>query len=177
VAQVLNTFLGLFAHPRRVIAIDESKLKYLDGRTAHILFAVGEAVLGENFMEKAPHFIDTIDEYLAYQRRANREALMQALLLAENPTFMLLVGGHLRGFSHMSIAERQGILEKLRDSDKTLRRNLYAAFVNVSASTYYSSPLTWPDIQYKGVSVDHPEILTNPPPIPWRPKDLRPVED
>lgn len=177
VAQILNTVLALFVSPKKVAPIDEGKLKYLDGKTAHILYAVGEAVLGENFMQKAPQFIDTIDDYLAYQRRANREALMQGLLLAESPAFNLVVAGKLRSFSHMSVKDRQGVLDKLRDSDRELRRNLYVAFVNVSAATYYASPATWPDINYDGVSVDHPEILNRPPPIPWRPKDARPVED
>jgi hypothetical protein len=48
--------------------------------------------------------------------------------------------------------------------------------VNVSASTYYASDLTWRDLNYKGVSVDHPEILNQPPPIPWRPDDPREIE-
>jgi hypothetical protein len=168
--------LGFLVNPKKVVAIDEGKLQNLDGKTAHILFAVGEAVLGENFLQKSPRFIETIDDYLSYQRRGNREALTQALLIAENPAFNLLVGGKLRGFSHMSITERQSILDKLRDSDQQLRRNLYAAFVNASAATYYGSPETWPDIQYDGVSVDHPQILNQPPPIPWRPKDARPVD-
>ena len=175
-AQILNAVLGVFAHPKRVAPVDESKLEYLDGKTAHILFAVAEAVLGENFLQKAPQFIYTVDEYLAYQRRATQDLFRQALLLAEQPAFNLLVGGKLRGFSHLSVKDTQGILERLRGSDKQLRRNLYAAFVNVSAATYYASPATWPDIGYDGVSVDHPEILDRQPPIPWRPKDPRPVE-
>lgn len=177
VAQVLNSVLGIFVNPKKVIAIDESKLENLDGKTAHILFAVGEAVLGENFLAKSPNFIFVIDDYLTFQRRSQREALMQALLVAESPAFNLLVAGKLRAFSHMSITDRQGVLEKIRNSNKQLHRNIYAAFVNVSASTYYSSPLAWPDIQYQGVSVDHPEILdVPPPPVPWRPNDPRPVE-
>jgi hypothetical protein len=176
VAEILNTVLGVFAYPKKVAPIDESKLEYLDGKTAHILFAVAEAVLGENFLLKAPQFIYTVDEYLAYQKRATQEVFKQALLLVEQPAFILLVVGKLRGFSYMSIKDRQGVFDKLRDSNQQLRRNLYAAFVNTSAATYYASPLTWPDIQYDGVSVDHPEILNHPPPIPWRPKDPRPIE-
>lgn len=175
-AQILNTILGVFVSPKHVAPIDESKLEYLDGKTAHILFAVAEAVLGENFLQKAPQFIYTIDDYLAYQRRSTREVFTQALLLVEQPAFNLLVGGKLRSFSYMSIKDRQSIFDKLRDSKQQLRRNLYAAFVNTSAATYYASPNTWPDIQYDGVSVDHPEILNRPPPIPWRPTDTRPVE-
>jgi len=177
VAQVLNSVLGIFAHPKKVITIDESKLENLDGKTAHILFAVAEAVLGENFLAKAPDFIAVIDDYLNFQRRSQREALTQALLVAESPAFNLLVAGKLRAFSHMSIKDRQNVLDKIRNSDRQLRRNIYAAFVNVSASTYYASPKVWPDIQYQGVSVDHPEILNvPPPPVPWRPNDPRPVE-
>ncbi|MDQ3686004.1 MAG: hypothetical protein M3430_10450, partial [Acidobacteriota bacterium] len=77
-AQVLNSVLGIFVNPKKVIAIDESKLENLDGKTAHILFAVGEAVLGENFLAKAPNFITVIDDYLTFQRRSQREALSQA---------------------------------------------------------------------------------------------------
>ena len=76
----------------------------------------------------------------------------------------------------MSLAERQKTLEQLRSSKQQQGRNIYAAFVNVSASTYYASELTWPDLGFAGVSVDHPEILNQPPPIPWRPTDPRPVE-
>jgi hypothetical protein len=175
-AQLLNSVLSFFVSPKKAIPIDESKLEYLDGKTAQILFAVAESVLGENFLQKAPQFIETVDNYLAYQRRATQEIFTQALLLAEQPAFNLIVGGKLRSFSRMSIKDRQDILQKLRGSDQQLRRNLYAAFVNVSAATYYASPATWQDIQYDGVSVDHPEILNRPPPIPWRPTDPRPVE-
>lgn len=175
-AQVLTAVLGFFANPRKVAEVDERRLEYLDGKTAHILFAVGEAVLGENFLQKAPEFIYTVDDYMAYQRQGNRDAFAQALLLAESPFFNLLVGGKLRSFSRMTIKDRRAVLERLRASDRDLRRNLYAAFVNVSAATYYASPATWPDIRYDGVSVDHPEILDRAPPIPWRPKDPRPVE-
>ena len=67
-------------------------------------------------------------------------------------------------------------LEHLDKSGTEQNRNIYAAFVNVSAATFYASELTWPDLGYPGVSVDHPEILNHPPPIPWRPGDPRPVE-
>lgn len=175
-AQILNTLLGVFAWPKRVAQIDERRLEYLDGKTAHILFAVAESVLGENFLKEAPEFIYTVDEYMAFQRQGNRDAFSQALLLAESPGFNLLNGGGLRSFSRMSIKDRQGVLDRLRASDKDLHRNLYAAFVNVSAATFYASPATWPRIQYDGVTVDHPEILNRPPPVPWRPKDTRPIE-
>ena len=175
-AQVLNALLGVFAWPRRVAPIDERRLEYLDGKTAHILFAVGEAVLGENFLKEAPEFIYTVDEYMAFQRQGNRDAFTQALLLAESPGFNLLNGGGLRSFSRMSIKDRQGVLDRLRASDRDLHRNLYAAFVNVSAATFYASPAAWPRIRYDGVTVDHPELLNRPPPVPWRPNDTRPID-
>jgi hypothetical protein len=176
VAQVLNAILGAFAWPKKGAEVDEKRLEYLDGKTAQILFAVAEAVLGENFLKEAPEFIYTVDEYMAFQRQGNRDAFTQALLLAESPAFNLLNGGGLRGFSRLSIKDRQAVLTRLRASDRDLHRNLYAAFVNVSAATFYASPAAWARIQYDGVSVDHPEILNRPPPVPWRPKDPRPIE-
>jgi hypothetical protein len=122
-----------------------------------------------------PKFIETVDDYLNYQRAAQRNQFLIALLIAET-TFGLTIGGTFKSFSHLSIDERRKILEKLRSSKQQLRRNIYAAFVNVSAATYYASDLTWPDIGYTGVSVDHPEILNRPPPVPWRPTDPRPIE-
>lgn len=175
-AQILNALLGVFAWPKKVAPIDEKRLEYLDGKTAHILFAVAEAVLGENFLKEAPEFIYTVDEYMAFQRQGNRDAFTQALLLAEGAAFNLFNGGGLRSFSRMSIKDRQEVLSRLRASDKDLHRNLYAAFVNVSAATFYASPATWPRIRYDGVSVDHPEILNRPPPVPWRPNDPSPIE-
>jgi hypothetical protein len=176
VAQVLNAILGAFAWPKKGAEINEGKLEYLDGKTAQILFAVGEAVLGENFLREVPEFIYTVDLYMAFQRQSNRDAFTQALLLAESPAFNLFNGGGLHSFSRMSIKDRQGVLSRLGASEKNLHRNLYTAFVNVSAATFYASPAAWPRIQYDGVSVDHPEILNRPPPVPWRPKDTRPVE-
>lgn len=175
-AGILGSVFNLLAHPKKRSEVKINNLDWLNEKTANILFAIAEAVLGENFLLKAPKFIETVDDYLHYQRRAQREQFLNALLLVETSTFNLVVGGKFRGFSHLSIDERRTILEKLRGSDREVRRNIYAAFVNVSASTYYTSDLTWPDINYKGVSVDHPEILSNPPPIPWRPDDPRPVE-
>jgi hypothetical protein len=175
VAQLLNSLLGAFAWPRRVADVDEGRLEYLDGKTAQILCAVAQAVLGEGFMSVVPEFVYTVDDYMAYQRQANRDAFTQALLLAESPAFNLLNGGGLHSFSRMSIEDRQAVLSRLRVSDKDLHRNLYAAFVNVSAATYYASPAVWPSIQYEGVSVDHPDILKRHP-VPWRPADPRPID-
>jgi hypothetical protein len=175
VAGILTSALHASAHPKKRSEMTVTKFDCLDKKTALILFAVAEAVLGEQFWVKAPRFIETVDDFLNYQRPAQRDQFLLALLIAET-TLGLTVGGTLRHFSHLSLADRMKILEKLRSSRQQLRRNLYAAFVNVSASTYYASDLTWPDIGYTGVSVDHPEILQQSPPIPWRPDDPRPIE-
>lgn len=168
--------LSSLAHPKERSEVTATTFDCLSRETALILFAVAEAVLGEGFLAKAPRFIETVDDFLNYQRPAQREQFLLALLITET-TMPLTVGGMTRHFSHLSIADRRKILEKLRSSSLQLRRNIYAALVNVSASTYYSSELTWADLNYKGVSVDHPDILNQPPPIPWRPDDLRPIED
>ena len=174
-AGILTSVLNASAHPKERSEVTAVTFDCLNRKTALILFAVAEAVLGEKFLLKAPRFIETVDDYLNFQRPAQREQFLFALLFGEI-TFGLTLGSTFRHFSHLSVAERREILEKLRSSSQPLRRNIYAAFVNVSASTYYASELTWADVKYKGVSVDHPEILTQPPPIPWRPDDPRPIE-
>lgn len=175
-AGILDSILNIAVRPKKRPEVNTQNLEWLTEKTALILFAVGEAVIGEGFIRKAPKFIETVDDFLNFQRRSQREQFLQVLLIAETSFFNLIAGGNFRGFSHMTIAERRKILEKLRSSDREQRRNIYAAFVNVSAATYYASELTWPDIGYDGVTVDHPAILSNPPPIPWRPADPRPVE-
>lgn len=172
----LLEILNETAKPKKRAEVIHGKLEHLNEKTALILFAVAEAVLGEKFLLKAPKFIETVDDYLNYQRPAQRDQFLTALLLAETRIFNFIVGGNPQGFSHMSLAERQKTLEQLRSSKQQQGRNIYAAFVNVSASTYYASELTWPDLNYPGVSVDHPEILNQLPPIPWRPTDPRPIE-
>ncbi|MGH9971983.1 MAG: hypothetical protein ACREBG_29910 [Pyrinomonadaceae bacterium] len=174
-AGILSSALNLLANPKERSEVTLSTFEHLNRKTALILFAVGETVLGENFLLKAPKFIETVDDYLNYQRPAQRDQFLFALLIAET-TYGLTIGGKFKTFSHLSVAERRQILDTLRSSKQQLRRNIYAAFVNVSASTYYASELTWPDLGYAGVSVDHPEILNQPPPIPWRPTDPRPIE-
>jgi hypothetical protein len=175
-AGILSSALNASANPKKRSEVTQTTFDCLNNKTALILFAVAEAVLGEGFLIKAPRFIETVDDYLNYQRPAQRDQFLIALLIAET-TFGLTIGGSFRSFSHLSLADRRKILEKLRSSSQQLRRNIYAAFVNVSASTFYASDLTWPDLGYTGVSVDHPEILDHPPPIPWRPTDPRPVEE
>lgn len=167
--------LSALAHPKERSEVTTTTFDCLNRETALILFAVAEAVLGEGFLTKAPRFIETVDDFLNYQRPAQREQFLLALLITET-TLPLTVGGMTRHFSHLSLADRRKTLEKLRSSGIQLRRNIYAALVNVSASTFYASELTWPDLKYPGVSVDHPEILEQPPPIPWRPDDPRPIE-
>lgn len=167
--------LSSLAHPKERSEVTATTFDCLNRETALILFAVAEAVLGEGFLLKAPRFIETVDDYLNFQRQAQREQFLLALLITET-TLPLTVAGMTRHFSHLSLADRRKILEKLRSSSQQLRRNIYAAFVNVSASTYYASELTWPDLSYKGVSVDHPEILNQQPPIDWRPNDPREIE-
>jgi hypothetical protein len=176
VAGILRTTLLAAASPKERPEVKTAGLVNLEKKTALILYAVAEAVLGEGFLKKAPKFVETVDDYLNYQRPAQRDLFITALLIAETKLFNLITAGNLRGFSHLSLADRRKVLEKLRSSDREQSRNIYAAFVNVSASTYYASELTWPDIGYPGVSVDHPEILNRQPPIPWRPDDPRPVE-
>ena len=87
-----------------------------------ILFAVAEAVLGEGFLQKAPRFIETVDDFLNYQRPAQRDQFLFALLIAET-TFGLTLGGSFKTFSHLSIEDRRKILEKLRKSTTALHRN------------------------------------------------------
>jgi hypothetical protein len=174
-AGILSSVLNASANPKQRNEVTVNKFDCLNKKTALILFAVAEAVLGEGFLLKAPKFIETVDDFLKYQRPAQREQFLLALLIAET-TFGLTIAGTFNGFSNLSLSERRKILEKLRSSKQQQRRNIYAAFVNVSASTYYSSDLTWPDLGYAGVSVDHPEILDRLPPIPWRTNDTRSIE-
>jgi hypothetical protein len=174
-AAVLSSALNDLANPKQRSEVTQTNFDCLNKKTALILFAVAEAVLGKGFLLKAPRFIETVDDFLNYQRAAQRDQVLFALLIAET-TLGLTLGGSFKSFSHLSIDDRRKILEKLRKSNIALHRNIYAAFVNVSASTYYSSDLTWPDLGYAGVSVDHPEILNQPPPIPWRPEDPRPID-
>jgi hypothetical protein len=172
---ILTSALHAAANPKNRSEMTVTTFDCLDQKTALILFSVAEAVLGEGFLAKAPRFIETVDDFLNYQRPAQRDQFLLALLIAET-TFGLTIGGSFKSFSHLSLVDRREILEKLRSSSQQLRRNIYVAFVNVSASTYYSSDLTWPDINFAGVSVDHPEILQQTPPIAWRPDDPRPID-
>lgn len=174
-AGILSSTLHHAANPRRRSEVKLGQLECLSEKTALILFAVAEAVLGTGFLKKAPKFIETVDDHLNYQRPAQREQFLLALLIAETSLFSLFSGAPPKPFSHLSLADRRQVLEKLRASRRQQSRNIYAAFVNVSASTYYASDLTWPDLGYPGVSVDHPELLDEEP-VPWRPGDPRPVE-
>jgi len=176
VAGILKTALHAAANPKNRPEVKTAGLEHLDKKTALILYSVAEAVLREGFLPKAPQLLETVDDYLHYQRLSQRDLFLTALLIAETRLFNLITAGNLRGFSHLSLADRRKVLEKLRASDREQSRNIYAAFVNVSAATYYASELTWPDLGYPGVSVDHPEILNRQPPIPWRPGDPRPIE-
>ena len=179
-AGLLKTLLSA-ANPRRRPEVNTANLEHLDEKTALILFAVAEAVLGDGFLKKVPQFIETVDDYLNYQRPAQRDQFLLALLIAEVRLAGLFSGAPLKPFSHLALAARRKVLENLRSSSQQQGRNIYAAFVNVSASTYYASDLTWPDLGYPGVSVDHPQLLDHPQPtpaepVPWRPDDLRRVE-
>jgi hypothetical protein len=176
VAGILRTTLHAAASPKNRPEVKTAGLEHLDKKTALILYAVAESVLGEGFLQKAPQFVETVDDYLNYQRPSQRDLFITALLIAETRLFSLITVGNLRGFSHLSVADRRKVLEKLRASGTEQNRNIYVAFVNVSAATYYASELTWPDLGYTGVSVDHPDILNRQPPIPWRPGDPRPIE-
>lgn len=176
VAGILRTTLHAAANPKSRPEVRTTGLEHLDKKTALILYAIAEAVLGENFLQKAPKFIETVDDYLNYQRPAQRDLFITALLITEARLFNLITVGNLRGFSYLPLAERRKVLEKLRASDREQSRNIYVAFVNVSAATYYASELTWPDLGYPGVSVEQPELLNQPPPVPWRPDDPRPIE-
>src|SRR3712207_1589873 len=134
VAGILRTTLLAAANPKGRPEVKTAGLAHLDKKTELILYAVAEAVLGENFLQKAPRFVETVDDYLNYQRPSQRDLFITALLLAEAKFFSLVTVGNLRGFSHPALADRPKVLEKLRASDREQSRNIYAAFVNVSRS-------------------------------------------
>src|SRR5262245_40690100 len=90
----------------------------LSKKTALILFAVAETVLGEGVLLKSPRFIETVDDFLNYQRPAQRDQFLLALLIAE-VTFGPMIGKP-EGFSHLSLADRRKVLEKLRKSSEQL---------------------------------------------------------
>ncbi len=175
-AGILSSALHKAANPRKRPEVSLGRFENLSDKTALILFAVAEAVLGENFLKKAPRFLEMVDDHLNYQRPAQREQFFLALIITEIRLLTLLADAPPKPFSHLSLADRSKVLEKLRASKSGQSRNIYAAFVNVSASTYYASDLTWPGLGYPGVSVEHPELLDRKPPIPWRPGDPRPIE-
>ena len=72
VAGILRTTLLAAASPKNRPEVKTAGLEHLDKKTALILYAVAEAVLGENFLQKAPKFVETVDDYLNYQRPAQR---------------------------------------------------------------------------------------------------------
>ena len=175
-AGILSSALHKAANPRKRPEVKLGGFENLSDKTALILFAVAEAVLGENFLKKAPRFLEMVDDHLNYQRPAQREQFYLALIITEIRLLTLLSDAPPKPFSELSLADRRKVLEKLRASKSGQGRNIYAAFVNVSASTYYASDLTWPGLGYPGVSVEHPEILNRKPPVPWRPGDPRPID-
>lgn len=175
-AGILSSVLSASAKPRKRPEVTQTQFECLNQKQALILFAVAEAVLGEGFLLKAPRFLETVDDFLNYQRPAQKEQFLFALVITET-TIGPALAGTFTHFSHLSLKDRRKVLEKLRSSKQSQSRNIYAAFVNVSASTFYASELTWPDLGYAGVSVDHPEILNQSPPIPWRPTDPRTIEE
>ena len=96
-AGLLET-LNELANPKKRAEVIHGQLEHLNDKTALILFAVAEAVLGEKFLLKAPKFIETVDDYLNYQRPAQRDQFLTALLLAETRIFNFIVGGNPRAF-------------------------------------------------------------------------------
>ena len=52
--------------------------------------------MARGFLLKAPKFIETVDDYLNYQRPAQRDQFLLALLIAENDSSALIVGGIIR---------------------------------------------------------------------------------
>src|SRR6476659_7469909 len=127
-AALLTPALIAAANPKDRSELTQTEFDCLNRKTALILFAVAEAVLGEGFLLKAPRFIETVDDYLNYQREAQREQFLFALLIAET-TLGLTIGKISPQCSHLPIADRRKILEKLRSSSQPLQRNIYAAFV------------------------------------------------
>jgi hypothetical protein len=169
--------------PKKLIELDESKLKFLEPDTARVLFAAAEAVVGDTLRLKVPNFIPMIDDYVGCQRRSRRGALRQGVKALEGLIVSLFFGRTLRGFSRLTIQGRQRILERVSRGGVQQFRNLFAACVNNAAPAFYASEATRAEIHCAGVSVGHTEILggTPPPPPPprpvhWRAGDPRPVE-
>ena len=96
--------LNLLAHPKERSEVTATTFDCLNREAALILFAVAEAVLGEGFLTKAPRFIETVDDFLNYQRTAQREQFILALFITET-TLPLTVAGMTRHFSHLSIGD------------------------------------------------------------------------
>ena len=61
-AGILGSALNASANPKQRSEVTFSKFDCLNKKTALILFAVAEAVLGEHFLLKAPKFIETVNK-------------------------------------------------------------------------------------------------------------------
>src|SRR6476659_1538533 len=97
-AAILSSAMNDLADPKQRSEVTQTNFDCLNKKTALILLAVAEAVLGEGFLQKAPRFIETVDDFLNYQRPAQRERFLFALLIAET-TFGLTLGGSFQSFS------------------------------------------------------------------------------
>src|SRR5918998_1586582 len=95
--------LSLLAHPKERSEVTATTFECLNREAALILFAVAEAVLGEGFLAKAPRFIETVDDFLNYQRPAQREQFLLALLIVEVRLAGLFADAPPKPFSHLSL--------------------------------------------------------------------------
>jgi hypothetical protein len=172
--------------PKVFVPLTKEDVPNLGVQRAQVLCALAEAVIDEKFAatigggagneEKGfRDFVRDVDQFLNYQPQATVTQLSFALKLIEVQALRhaTLVKAGNGDFSRMSIPERREVLEKLKTGTRDLQMTAYTGFVRLVSSFYFGHVNVFPELGYKGVSVDDQKVLCN---HPWRPNDPRPVE-
>ena len=171
--------------PKEYVKITDAELNHLDKKTAQILCAVGEAVIGADFATiigggqgkqagfKA--FVLDVDNSMNYFREENRDDLVTGLRILEIrlTRYLFLVRYGSKDFSRLPLAQRQELFRRLAAHDGQTQRQAYGGLVNIASSFFYGHENSWKEIQYEGVSVDKQDVLKD---HRWRPNDPRPTK-
>ncbi len=145
---------GFLASRRsRVLDLPAQGLLVLDLTEYAVLMSVAARVLpeGEGFRSVSEVAAGVnADRILALADPTAAKELKQLLRLFENALAGFIFDRRIRPFTTLSISEQDQVLRDWQSSRLQIRRTGFQALRTLVIASYFSSPLTWPTVQYPG---------------------------
>ena len=132
--------------PQKLAVLTGEEYAVLAAIAARVSPAAGKGAPGADALDVALK----VDALMARASHDAQQGLKLALVMFDNALPGALFGDRLRPFTRLSPRAQDRVLENMRSSRLTFRRQLYAGLTSLVAALYWADERTWPRIGYPG---------------------------